>query len=111
MTTAGGQIPPLDSFYNNFAPKCNPAKANFSQTPHLLSRSVKRRLDTFEKKTFFEFFGFSQILDFFCILTSLMMKNQLKWRLFLEYMLHHLRKKFKKTWYNPLSEHHRGTNA
>ena len=111
MITAGGQIPPLDPFFNIFIPKCHPSKANFIQTHHLMNRSVRRHLDPY-KKTFFEnfrtfslsprgswnsektwLFGFLvKFWMFFYILTNLMMKNQLKWRLFLKYVLHHLQK-------------------
>ena len=49
MITAGGQIPPLDPFFNIFIPKCHPSKANFTQTHHLMNRSVRRHLDPYKK--------------------------------------------------------------
>ena len=58
MITAGGQIPPLDPFFNIFIPKCHPSKANFIQTHHLMNRSVRRHLKE-HKKYFLIFFGFS----------------------------------------------------
>ena len=60
MITAGGQIPPLDPFFNIFIPKCHPSKANFIQTHHLMNRSVRRHLDTY-KKRFLIFWGFRSI--------------------------------------------------
>ena len=56
MITAGGQIPPLDPFFNIFIPKCHPSKANFIQTHHLMNRSVRRHLDPY-KKCFLKIFG------------------------------------------------------
>ena len=56
MITAGGQIPPLDPFFNIFIPKCHPSKANFIQTHHLMNRSVRIHLDPY-KKCFLKIFG------------------------------------------------------
>ena len=56
MITAGGQIPPLDPFFNIFIPKCHPSKANFIQTHLLMNRSVRRHLDPY-KKCFLKIFG------------------------------------------------------
>ena len=51
MTTAGGQIHPLDPLFHVFKPKCHPAKQNFIKTQ--MNYSVRRHLDKyffFEKK-------------------------------------------------------------